>query len=122
MPRAKADFTKNNGFKAFSGFWQGNTLIQPQCSADSQFFMQNRVNIPILCQQVAPARHLLDLLRTVTAGVSVLRHCSERYTMKHVFWLVEPMWNRGISPQISQYVQGRKVCRLKRLCWKTHNF
>lgn len=31
--------------------------------------MQNRVNIPILCQQVAPARHLLDLLRTVTAGV-----------------------------------------------------
>ena len=25
-------------FKAFSGFWQGNTLIQPQCSADSQLF------------------------------------------------------------------------------------
>ena len=38
MPRAKADFTKNNSFKAFSGFWQGNTLIQPQCSADSQLF------------------------------------------------------------------------------------
>ena len=71
--------------------------------------MQNRVNIPLLCQQVAPARHLLDLLRIVTAGVSVLRHCSERYTMKHVFWLVEPMWNRGISPKSTNMARGESV-------------
>ncbi len=83
--------------------------------------MQNKVDIPIPCQQAALAHHLLALLRTVTAGVPVLRPCSERCTMKQVFWLVEPMWNRGISPQINQYDQGRKVCRLKRLCWKTHN-
>ena len=38
MPPAKADFTKTNGFKAFSGFWQGNPLIQPQYSADSRLF------------------------------------------------------------------------------------
>ena len=38
MPPAKADFTKANGFKAFSGFWQGNPLIQPQYSADSRLF------------------------------------------------------------------------------------
>ena len=85
------------------------------------FSVQNRVDIPILCQQVAPARHLLALWRTVTACVPVLSPCSERYTMKQVFWFVEPMWNRGTSTQISQYNQGRKVCRLKRLCWITHN-
>ena len=103
MPRAKADFTKNNGFKAFSGFWQGNPLIQPQYSADSRLFRAKQGGYPILCQQVAPARHLLVLWRTVTACVPVLSPCSERYTMKQVFWFVEPMWNRGISSQIGQY-------------------
>ena len=98
MPPAKADFTKTNGFKAFSGFWQGNPLIQPQYSADSRLFRakQGGYTNPM-----------------PTSGSSS--------TSKQVFWLVEPMWNRGISPQINQYDQGRKVCRLKRLCWKTHN-
>ena len=87
MPPAKADFTKTNGFKAFSGFWQGNPLIQPQYSADSRLFRAKQTNpMP-------------------TSGSSS--------TSKQVFWLVEPMWNRGISPQINQYDQGRKVCRLK---------
>ena len=36
MPRAKADFTKTNSFKAFSSFWQEIPLIQPQYSADCQ--------------------------------------------------------------------------------------
>ena len=108
MPPAKADFTKANGFKAFSGFWQGNPLIQPQYSAYSRLFVQNKVDIPIPCQQAALAHHLLALLRTVTADVPVLGPCSERCTMKQVFRLVEPMWNRGISPQINQYGQGQK--------------
>ena len=85
------------------------------------FSVQNRMDIPILFQQAAPASHSLALWRTVTAYVPVLSPCSERYTIKQVFWLVELMWNRGISPQITQYSQGRKVCRLKGLCWKAHN-
>ena len=46
MPRAKADFTKTNGFKAFSGFWQGNPLIQPQYSADSRIFRAKQGGYP----------------------------------------------------------------------------
>ena len=116
-----AAFAKINVFKAFFGFWQGNTLIQHNILRIPGFFVQNRVDIPILCQQAALAHHLLTLWRTVTACVPVLRPGLERCTMKQVFWLVEPMWNRGICPQINQYDQSRKVCRLKRLCWKTHN-
>lgn len=46
MPQAKADFTKTNGFKAFSGFWQGNPLIQPQYSADSRIFRAKQGRYP----------------------------------------------------------------------------
>ena len=46
MPRAKADFTKNNSFKAFSGFWQGNPLIQPQYTTDSQIFRAKQGGYP----------------------------------------------------------------------------
>ena len=95
-------------------FWYFRyTLIQPQYTADSRLFVQNGVDIPILFQQAAPARHLLTLWRTVTTCVPVLRPNSEDGTIKQVFWLVGPIWNKGISPQISQYGQGRKVCRLK---------
>jgi len=75
MPRAKADFTKNNGFKAFSGFWQGNPLIQPQYTADSQIFRAKQGGYP---NPVPTSVSSLPSLSTVTACVPVLSPCSEK--------------------------------------------
>ena len=46
MPRAKADFTKTNSFKAFSSFWQEIPLIQPQYSSDSRLFRAKQGGYP----------------------------------------------------------------------------
>ena len=103
MPPAKADFTKTNGFKAFSGFWQENTLIQPQYSADSRLFRAKQGGYPnpmptsdSIPTSFSPVTHRDGLCAGFKTQFG-------RCTMKQVFWLVEPMWSRGISPQINQY-------------------
>ena len=121
MPRAKADFTKNNGFKAFYGFRQGNTLIQPQYTEDSRLFRAKQGGYPNPMPTSVSGLPSLSPVTHRDALYAGFKPLLGRYTMKQVFWFVEPMWNRGTSTQISQYNQGRKVCRLKRLCWITHN-
>ncbi|ANU46959.1 hypothetical protein ADH76_29870 [Enterocloster clostridioformis] len=88
-------------------------MIQPQYSADSRLFHAKQGGYPNPMptigsgpQSLSPVTHRDGLC----AGFKTLLG---KDTMKQVFWLVEPMWNRGIFPQINQYGQGRKVCWLK---------
>ena len=103
MPRAKADFTKNNGFKAFYGFRQGNTLIQPQYTEDSRLFRAKQGGYPNPMPTSVSGLPSLSPVTHRDALYAGFKPLLGRYTMKQVFWLVEPMGSRGISPQISQY-------------------
>ena len=108
-----ATFAKTNVFKAFFGFWQGNPLVQHNILRIPGFFVQNRVGYTTpmpTSNSIPPSLSPVTHRDGLCAGFKTQ---FGRCTMKQVFWLVEPMWSRGISPQISQYDQGRKVCRLK---------
>ena len=113
MPRAKADFTKNNGFKAFSGFWQGNPLIQPQYSADSRLFRAKQGGYPNPMPTSGSCPPFLSPVTqrdSLCAGFKPLLGKIYHETVIRTYWDNVETSN---FPKISPNSQGRKVCRLK---------
>ena len=113
MPPGNADLAQANGFKAFPGIRQGDSLIQSRYQADYQLFPTKQSGYPCRMPSSDSSPPSLSPVTRRVGCVPVLRPGSERCTMKQVSRLIGPMWNKGIFLQIRRYCQGRKVRRLK---------